>query len=136
MKKLRRSDRRLIVHGMIATLVFYSVLLAWQVPAMALASALAPDLAAHTVILCTPGGPKVVALDAEGSPVERSDLPDPAKACPVCQGVAGSVTPLVSAAPELKVSATWLAVEFANRQDRIEGRHALIRRGHDPPSQS
>jgi hypothetical protein len=118
---------------MVATLVFYSVLLAWQVPAMALARALARDLAGQTTILCTPSGPKAVALDADGSPGEGSHLPDAAKDCPICQGVAGAVTPLVSAAPDVQASALWHDVEFASRQDSIEGRHALIRRGHDPP---
>lgn len=130
---LRGDNRRPIVHGMIATLVFYTVLLAWQVPAMALASMLAPELTGQTTILCTASGPRIVAVDADGKPVENSHLPDPAKSCPICQGVAGAVTPLVSDAPELRVSAICQTVVFSPYDDRGEGHHALQRRGHDPP---
>ncbi|MFD0988177.1 DUF2946 family protein [Methyloligella solikamskensis] len=133
---LRHHSHRLIVHAMIVTLVFYAVLVAWQVPAMALARALAPELTAQTTILCTRNGPRVVALDAEGNPVENSHIPDHAKACPICQGVAGAVTPLAPQPPEIGISAVWASVEFAPEHDRGEGRSVLIRRGHDPPLSS
>ncbi|ODA65997.1 hypothetical protein A7A08_03141 [Methyloligella halotolerans] len=136
MGALRGHNRRPIVHGMIATLVFYSVLLAWQVPAMALARALAPELTAQTTILCTESGPRVVALDADDNPVEDSHIPDHAKACPICQGVAGAVTPLAPQPPQIGISAVWVSVDFASEHDRGEGRSVLSRRGHDPPLSS
>ena len=136
MRGFRSHNCRPIVHVMIAAVVFYSVLLAWQVPAMALARALAPELTAQTTILCTANGPRVVALDTNGNPVENSRLPDHAKACPVCQGVAGAVTPLAPQPPEIGTAAAWRTIEFAPEPDTGEGRSVLLRRGHDPPLSS
>lgn len=136
MEGFRGHNRQPIIHVMITALVFYSVLLSWQVPAMALAKALAPELTAQTTILCTASGPRVVALDKDGNPVENSHIPDHAKACPICQGVAGAVTPLAPQPPEIGISAVWVSVEFAPEHDRGEGRSVLVRRGHDPPISS
>ncbi|MEG6508521.1 DUF2946 family protein [Methyloligella sp. 2.7D] len=136
MKRLRAMRQRPVVLSMIATLVFYTCLLAWQVPAMALARLLAPELAAQTIVLCTSSGPRVVAVDQDGQPIENSHLPDPGKSCPVCQGVAGAVTPLLPDAPALEGPKVWIALHFDAETATSQGRRPFIRKGHDPPFSS
>lgn len=136
MAGFRGNNRQPIVHAMIASLVFYSMLVAWQVPAMALARALAPDIPAQATILCTANGLRVVLFDASGDPVGDSQLPGSAEACPICQGVAGAVTPLAAHPPEIGVPIAWSTLTFTSEQVCCRPGPVLIRRGHDPPSSS
>lgn len=123
-------------HLAVLSILFHAVLTAIHVPA-AFAATTGPQLDADTgvltVVICTPGGIKRVAIDDNGEPVEQHEPFDPQLNCPHCVAGCGGCFALTSAAETLLSTAGRHSRALKRVLALTQGRVARSDHTRDPP---